>query len=219
MPGPSRAPLAALTHAVRRLRRRVLLHRRPLAALAAAGAVLLVVQATSPAPAPTVTVWAAARSLPGGALLTGSSVHPVRVPPALVPEGAVRDPGVVVGRPLAAPVTEGELLTDLRVLGPGLSAAYPGSTAVPVRFADAEVVDLLRPGDRVDVVSAPADGRGGQARVLVTDVAVVAVPEAGNTAAGPGSPGRLVVLAVSDEASSDVAAATATSLLIPVWSD
>lgn len=219
MPGSRPAPLAPLTHAVRRLRRRVLLHRRPLAALAAAGAALLALQATSPVAEPTVTVWAAARSLPGGALLTGTSVHPVRVPPDLVPQGAVRDPEVVLGRPLAAPVTEGELLTDLRVVGPGLSAAYPGSTAVPVRFADAEVVDLLRPGDRVDVVAAPADGRGAEPRVLVTDVAVVAVPEAGETSAGPGSPGRLVVLAVPDAAASDVASATATSVLIPVWSD
>ncbi len=218
MPGlAAPAPLATLTQLLRRVRRRLLLHRRPLAALAAVGAVLLALQAASAPPPPTVTVWGAARSLEGGALLSASSLQPLELPPDLVPEGAVRDPEVVLDRPLAAPVTRGEVLTELRVLGPGLSAAYPGSTVVPVRFADAEVVDLLRPGDRVDVVAAPADGRG-EAEVLVTDVPVVAVPEVDQTATGPGSPGRLVVLAVPSGDASHVAATTTTAVLIPVWS-
>lgn len=199
------------------VRRRVLLHRRLLAALSAAGAVLLAVQAASPAPPPTTRVWVAARAVEGGALVTEDVLEPRDVPPAMVPDEAVTDPAEVVGRPLAAPVTRGEPMTRSRVVGPGLSAAYPGSVVVPVRFADAEVVDLLRTGDRVDVVAAPDDG-SAPAEVLVSDVPVVAVPTPADAAAAPGSPGRIVVLAVPRAEAASVAAATATSVLIPVWS-
>jgi pilus assembly protein CpaB len=209
--------LRPLSTLLRRARRRVLLHRRGLAALAAAVAVLLGVQAARPVPAPTVSVWAAARALQGGALLGETSLTTLEVPPELVPEGAVTDPAAVLGRPLASPVARGEVLTSVRVVGPDLAQAYPGSTAVPVRFADAEVVELLRPGDRVDVVAAPQDGRA-PAAVVVSDVPVVAVPRPAAQPYATGAPGRLVVLAVPSAEAAAVAAATATAVLIPVWS-
>lgn len=216
--GPSpTSSLARPRQALRRLRRRLLLHRRPLAALAAALAVLLTVQATRPAPEDTVTAWVAARPLPGGAVLDEASLETREIPPRLLPADAVSDPAQVLGRPLASPVGVGETLTTLRVLGPDIAAAYPGSTAVPVRFADAEVVDLLRAGDRVDVVAAP-DDPSATARVVVRDVPVVAVPRAPDRGAAAGAPGRLVVLAVPRAQASGVAAATATAVLIPVWS-
>lgn len=209
--------LRPVSSSLRRARRRVLLHRRGLAALAAGVAVLLGVQATRPAPAPTVAVWAAARALQGGALLGEASLTRVQVPPDLVPDGAVTDPAEIVGRPLAAPVARGEVLTEVRVVGPDLAQAYPGSTAAPVRFADAEVVDLLRPGDRVDVVAAPQDGNGS-ATVVVSDVPVVAVPRPAEQSYAAAAPGRLVVLAIPSAEAATVAAATATAILIPVWS-
>lgn len=199
------------------VRRRVLLHRRLLAALCAGGAVLVAVQAASPPAPPTERVWVAGRALPGGALLAADAVEARDVPPDLVPDDAVVDPADVVGRPLAAPVSRGEALTRQRVVGPGLSAAYPGTAAVPVRFADAAVVDLLRPGDRVDVVAAPDDGSAPPA-LLVADVAVAAVPEPLEAVAQPGAPGRLVVLAVPRSEAAAVASATTTAVLIPVWS-
>ncbi|GAB3994161.1 SAF domain-containing protein [Nocardioides marmoraquaticus] len=194
----------------------MLLHRRLLAALCAGGAVLLAVQAASPPAPPTERVWVATRALPGGTLLVADAVEARDVPPDLVPDDAVVDPADVVGRPLAAPVSRGEPLTRQRVVGPGLSAAYPGTAAVPVRFADGAVVDLLRPGDRVDVVAAPDDGSSPPA-LLVADVAVAAVPEASETAAPAGVPGRLVVLAVPRSEAAAVASATTTAVLIPVW--
>lgn len=198
------------------VRRRVLLRRRLLAAACAGAAVLLGVQAASPPTPPTTRVWVATRALPGGAVLAPDAVAAREVPPALVPDEAVVDPAEVVGRPLAAPVSRGEALTTQRVVGPGLSAAYPGTAAVPVRFADAAVVDLLRPGDRVDVVAAPDDGSAPPA-LLVADVAVAAVPEPVETVQA-GAPGRLVVLAVPRGEAAAVAAATTTAVLIPVWS-
>ena len=52
----------------------------------------------------------------------------------------------------------------------GLLRGYPGLTAVPLRVTDADVVDLLRVGDRVSFVVADPDGRGAPA-ALVDDVA------------------------------------------------
>ena len=65
-----------------------------------------------------------------------------------------------MGRTLAAPLREGEPVTDVRVVAEGLLAGYPSLVAAPVRIADAGAVRLLRVGDRVDVVATdPANGR------------------------------------------------------------
>ena len=54
---------------LRRAHRRVLLHRRPLAAVSAAGAVLVALQVTSPPPPRTVRVMTASRDLTSGTVL------------------------------------------------------------------------------------------------------------------------------------------------------
>lgn len=209
-------PLRSLLRSSRRLHRRVLLHRRPLAALTAGGTVLAVLQVTSPPPPETVAVWAASRDLPGGAVVQQSDLATARLPPSTVPRGAVRDSRDVVGRTLAAPLSRGEVLTGLRTVGRGLLAGYPGTAAVPLRITDAGVVDLLRVGDRVSFVVADPDGREAP-RVLLEDVPVVAIPRSADGALSRESPGRLVVAAVPRSRAGEVAASAATSILIPVW--
>jgi pilus assembly protein CpaB len=200
----------------RRAHRRVLLHRRPLAALTAGGAVFAALQVAAPPPPPTVAVWTAARDLPGGETVEEADVSITRLSPASVPDRAVDELDEVVGRTLAAPVSRGEVITSLRTIHRGLLHGYPGSTAVPLRITDAAVVDLLRVGDRIDVVVADPDGRTPP-RQLLEDVPVVAIPQAGDGALTDGGPGRLVVVAVPTESASAVAASAATSILIPVW--
>lgn len=201
---------------LRRLHRRARLHRRPLAALSVGAAVLVGLQATSPPPAPTVAVWAAARDLPSGSLLAAPDLTRVRLPPDAVPDRAVRDPRELLGRSLAAPLARGETVTDLRVLGEGLLRGYPGRAAVPLRVTDAATVALLRVGDRVSFVVADPDGRT-PAGSLVEDVPVVAVPREQTGSFATGTPGRLVVVAVPAERATEVAARAATGILIPVW--
>jgi pilus assembly protein CpaB len=209
-------PPTLLLAPLRRLHRRVLLHRRPLAALTAAGAALAALHATSPPPPETVTVWTAARDLPGGRVVEEADLTGVAISPDTVPDGVVGGPGDVVGHTLAAPMSRGEVFTDVRTLTHGLLRGYPGTTAVPLRITDAAAVSLLRVGDRVSLVVADPDGRQAP-RVLVEDVPVVAIPaERGGTVSG-GTPGRLVVAAVPSSSASEVAARAATSILIPVW--
>ena len=209
--------LLPVSRPLRRLRRRVLLHRRPLAALTAAGAVLAALQATSPPRPETVEVWTARHDLPSGTVLQHHDLASVRFSPDTVPSDVVADPGEVLGRTLAAPMSRGEVVTTTRTLAPGLLRGYPGRTAVPLRITDADVVDLLRVGDRVSLVVADPDGRAAS-RVLLEDVPLVAIPAAGGGAlSSSGTPGRLVVAAVPTQSASEVAATAATSILIPVW--
>ncbi len=200
-----------------RLRRRVLLHRRLLAAVCVGAAVLAGLQAAAPPPPDTVAVWTAAHDLPSGALLQAGDLTRVDYPPQAVPTGVVSDPRPVLGRPLAAPLSRGEPLTGLRLLGRGLLRGYPGRAAVPLRVTDAATVELLRVGDRVSFVVADPDGRTAP-ESLVEDVPVVAIPAASRSALATGTPGRLVVVAVPRDRAEEVAARAAASILIPVWS-
>jgi pilus assembly protein CpaB len=209
-------PFGRLLRVVRRIQRRVLLHRRLLAAVAAGSAVLVGLQAAAPPPPETVTVWTASRDLPGGTVIGPDDLVATRFSPETVPSGAVREPATVVGRTLAAPMTRGEPMTRLRALARGLLRGYPGTTAVPLRITDAAIVDLLRVGDRISLVVADPDGRRTPTR-LVDDVPVVAIPRDRERGLGNGTPGRLVVAAIPSTDASEVAAAAATSILIPVW--
>jgi hypothetical protein len=96
------------------------------------------------------------------------------------------------GRTLAAPLRAGEAVTDVRLVGPALTEGYPGLSAVPVRLPDAGMVDLLRVGDRIDLVS--ADPQGGGASVVASDVPVLAVPDGSAAAGATGLSGSLVVV-------------------------
>ncbi len=105
---------------------------------------------------------------------------------------------------LASPLRRGEPVTDARVVGPGLWSLVPaGQVAVPVRLADLAVADLLRPGDRVDVL-ASVDGRATE--VVAAGALVLAVPAAGG---GTG----LLVLAVSADTAPGLATATTAATL------
>ncbi|MET1039917.1 MAG: SAF domain-containing protein [Acidimicrobiales bacterium] len=201
---------------LRRVQRRILLHRRPLAAVCAAGAALVALQVASPPPPRTVQVWTASRDLSSGTVLAPADLTRTEFMPASVPTSSVTDPRQVLGRTLAAPMTRGEPLTRLRTISRGLLRGYPGTTAVPLRVTDGDIVDLLRVGDRVSFVVADPDGRE-QPRPLVDDVAVVAIPRRADSGLSSSTPGRLVVAAVPTPLASEIASRAATSILIPVW--
>ncbi|MER8045241.1 hypothetical protein [Streptomyces sp. NPDC094032] len=87
--------------------------------------------------------------------------------------------------------------------------------SAPVRIADAETVRLLRPGDRVDVIAAPAmttlgAGGSGEARVVASGVRVAEVPGPGETRSDGGA---LVVLSVPRPTAAALAGAGMTSQL------
>ena len=198
--------MAHLTHLPGEVRRRVLIHRRPLAAALAALAVLAALRATHPPAPATAEVWTAAHDLPAGRVLADDDLRRTSYAAGSVPAGVVGDPAAVVGRTLAAPLRRGAPLTDLSVVARPLTSAYPGRVATPVRLADGGVVDLLRVGDLVDLVAADPQGRVA-ARTIASRVTVIAIPRARPSVDDVGMQGRLVLMAVPDAEAADVAAA------------
>src|SRR6185312_6091242 len=108
--------------------------RSPVLALrrAAAGllAVLALALALRPAPAParaapdagTVPVAVAARDLPAGTALRTVDLRVAAVPVRVAPRGRSPDAAPLTGRVLAAPVRAGEPVTDVRLVGAGLTS-------------------------------------------------------------------------------------------------
>ena len=184
---PSRADRFAVV--LRPVRRAVLARRRLLAALLTAVAVATGIHAAAAPPPAAVEVAVAARDLPAGAVLREDDLRTVGFAPGSVPAGVAAD---VAGRTLAAPLRAGEPVTDVRLVGPALTDGYPGLAAVPVRLPDAGLAGLLRVGDRIDLVA--ADPQGGDARVVATDVPVLAIPDAAPEVGASGLTGRLVVV-------------------------
>jgi Flp pilus assembly protein CpaB len=191
-----------LRAARRAVRRAVLRRRRSLAALCAAGAVAAAVHATAPPPPATTSVLAAARDLPAGVALQPDDIVSVELADDAVPEGVVTD---AVGRTLAAPLREGEPVTDVRLVGTELAAAHPELATLPVRFPDAGLAALLEVGDRIDLVA--TDPQSGGAHVVATDVLVMATPAVADQQADA-VPGVVVVLGVPPTAVAAVSEAS-----------
>jgi Flp pilus assembly protein CpaB len=183
--------------------------RRLLAAVAAALAVLVGLQAASPAPVRTRLVVTAARDLPAGAVVGRGDLTRTPFLPASVPTGAVTEIRDVLGRTTTGPVRQGEPITDVRLLTGSVLGGYPGRVAVPVRVADPAAVTLLRVGDRVDVMAADPQGHS-EAVVVASRAPVVALPRAEEAALASGG---LVVLAVSATTARALATAAVSGYL------
>lgn len=151
----------------------------------------------------------AARDLAPGAELSTDDVRLETRTAATVPDGSQSDLAAVVGATLAGPARRGEVLTDVRLLGPRLAESAAGSDAriVPLHLADSALLDLIRPGDVVDVLAAATSDTGGDGRpqVVATDAVVVLVSEKPK-GAGNGSD-RVVLVALPAHAANDVAGA------------
>jgi Flp pilus assembly protein CpaB len=177
--------------------------------IAAGGLVVLAgVAALRPDPADDrAVVVVAARDLGPGAALTAEDIRTeTRLVPT-IPDGSQSDPGSVVGATLAGPARRGEVITDVRLLGRRLaeSAAGPDARIVPVHPADSALIDLVRPGDVVDVVAAPEGSSQATPRVVATDAIVVSVsakPKAQST-----NSDRVVLVALPAASANAVAGA------------
>lgn len=192
------------------LRRAVLRRRRLLAALCVAGATLAALRAVAPPPPETVELMVAARDLPAGATIADDDVRVTRVPAAAVPAAVVDAP---VGATLAAPLRQGEPVTDVRLVGPQLVGAAPGTTALPVRFSDAGQAGLLEVGDRVDVLA--TDPQERTTTTVSYGTLVLAVP--GPDEADGALAGRVVVLGVPDADVQQLTSSAVTAFVTYAW--
>jgi hypothetical protein len=123
----------------------------------------------------------AVRDLSPGSSLTADDVRIERRLATTIPDGASVGMDDVVGATLAGPARRGEVLTDVRLLGPRLakSSAGPDARIVPLHLADSALLELLRAGDVVDVLASGPTNSAADAtsapHVVATDAVVVLV--------------------------------------------
>jgi Flp pilus assembly protein CpaB len=186
------------------------------------------VQVLRPAPPPMRDVVVPTHRLAPGSAVARSDVELRAVPADLAPAGALTDPADAVGRVPAVALPAGFPLAPELVAGGEVVALAPhGTVVVPVRLDDSAAA-LLRPGDRVDLVStaAGADGDDGYLarRALVLPSASRARDaDAGATgllgAARDDPPAVVTLVAVAPEEAPALSAASGTgtvgAVLVP----
>jgi Flp pilus assembly protein CpaB len=153
-----------------------------------------------------VGVVVAAKDLTPGGALSQADLAVRLLPTGAVPTGAFTSRDAVIGRVLAGPVRSGEPLTDVRLVGAAdaaLTTGDPTAATVPIRLADPDVADLLRPGIRVNVVTLDPDHQGDP--VLAENATVVTIRD---TPPAQGQPGRLVLVALPRQFATQLAAAS-----------
>lgn len=154
-------------------------------------------------------VVVAARDLGPGTALNSDDVRIEKRLAATIPDGSKASTSEVVGSTLAGPARRGEVLTDVRLLGSRLaeSTAGPGARIVPLHLADTGLIDLVRVGDVVDILAAPAaDSRADAqtvAKVVATDAVVVLV--SARSKVQDADSGRVVLVALPARVANTVA--------------
>ncbi len=217
MSWPAQAVTSPVDRWLRELRRAVAWRRRLLAAGLAAGSVAFAIQALTPSPPAGTDVVVATRDLPAGTVVSPGDLGLAHRPTGDVPQGALTTAAAATGRPVSSAVRRGEVLTDVRLVGPeALRGLAAGTVAAPVRIADAESAALLRPGDVVDLLAASAapDATTGEARLVASGVRVLLAPRQQRTGlpAGLGN-GALLLVATSSSTAARLAAAAVTDRL------
>jgi len=181
------------------------------AAAAALAVLALVVALTSRPSGPQAQVLVAARELGPGGKLTAEDVAVRTVPAELAPQDALAKADEAVGRSVTGPVGAGEILTGRRVLTDRTAGQIrPGARLVPVSLQDSATMDLLRPGDVVDVV---AQRKDDSPAVLARSATVAVAP----AAQAPRQQARTAMLAMSESEAHAVAAAALSSPLSVVF--
>jgi len=181
------------------IRRTIMLRRRLLAAVLASAAVLAGIRATAAPAPPSDWVVVAAHDLEAGVVLGADDLTRAAFADGTAPAGAA-PVEVALGRTLAAPLRQGEPVTDVRLVGAGLLKGYEGLVAVPIRIPDPGVVGLVKVGDRVNLLA--TDPRGGGTDVVAADVPVLALPAAAEADSGlattAGLSGALIVIGITE---------------------
>ena len=166
----------------------------------------------APPPPDTVEGLGAARDLSSGTLLADDDLVTRAYPAELAPPDATT---TAAGRVLAAPMGRGEVLTDVRVVGPALAEARPGETVLPVRLPDAGMATLLRAGDEIDLVA--TDPGTGATTVVARDVTVLATPTGVPDGPAGGSGGALIVVGATASEAVAIASAALAQFLTVAW--
>lgn len=154
----------------------------------------------------TVRVAVATRALPVGSRLTASDVKLVAWPAGSPVSGAVTSIEAAVDRGLLASVVENEPITTAKLAAAGSVAGLPSMITAGMRAISVKVDDVVGvagfavPGAHVDVVVSMTRGEESLARVVVSNVEVLASgtrAEQGQPTEGRTASASVVTLLVS----------------------
>ncbi len=108
-----------------------------------------------------------ARSVAESEAVAPDALAVKRVPVAMLPPGAVRDPRQAAGKVAARPLLSGQYLTEADLSqGSQRRGLEPGQVGVAVKLPEG-IGPALRPGDRVNVVAVPRGGEGQAGAVVL----------------------------------------------------
>jgi Flp pilus assembly protein CpaB len=162
----------------------------------------------------------AARDVSPGHRLTADDLTIRDVAPDTLPAGAMTQVSDLTDKTVTGPVRSGEIITDVRVLSSRLPMELlqrADARLVPVKLADTAVIDLLREGDVVDVLSIDdsSEDQPSATRVLANSAVVALVSQP--TGSRTGADTRLAILALPEHDAHVVAAATLTAPITVVF--
>lgn len=153
----------------------VIHHRRVIAACFAGLAVLFALSALKPS-TPGTPVVVARHDLLSGASLRADDLRTVTLPSGSQASHSWSSPDELVGRRIAAPLRQGEVLTDFRLLEPGLLAGYDkGLVLSTISISEPAQLASLRVGDHVNVVGSDPQGEAGST-IIARRAVIVSLP-------------------------------------------
>ena len=197
----------------RRLRRRLHRHKRLLACLLLSCAAGVAVEALVGDEAATTPVLATTRDLPVGTVLTDANLTVIGIPEQMIGPGILRSSAEVVGEQLASPLAGGSPIAATALVGDALLTGMPpGTVAVPLRPEDPSTVQLLAPGQFVDVILSTGNGYdvATDTRVLARSVPVLWTAPDGSGNSWAGADTGLVVVAAGPGDAADLAGASSS---------
>lgn len=167
------------------------------------------------APRAGTAVVVAARDLPIGTVLGGADVRLAQWPAAFAPPRALDSIRAALGRRLSTPLAHGEPVTATRIVGSGLTAGLAADVVASTVATATDLTALVHPGDRVDLLVAPADDpalppSAAPASVVARDAQVLAVEPRSQQDVGSGS---TLIVATSRSSALILAAVSGSRIL------
>ena len=157
------------------VRRFVLTNRRVFAAGFAGLAVLFALAALKPS-TPGSPAIVARHDLVSGTVLSAGDLRSTTLPPGGKASHSWSSPDKLLGRRIAAPMRKGEILTDYRLLEPGLLDGYDkGLVLATIHIAEPTQIAALRVGDHVNIVGSNPEG-DAESTVIARRAIIASLP-------------------------------------------
>ena len=168
--------------------RKFLIHRRLIAAILVGLSVATAISAVTRTP-DTREVVVAARDLAGGKPVGRGDLVTRRLPVEATPAGVLKAEDLS-GRVVAGSMRRGEIFTDRRVVDPRNLGRGQVLAVVEVPTATGE---LLRPGDRIDLIAVGDDGAGETVATGAEVTMIRLQPDSGSAVLGVTTTEKLAV--------------------------